>query len=74
MSVTADRPRGSWGSTPISLEEHETKVRDCLASGLPPDAIDAAVAIGNTLDRQDAAGVRESLRLVGGLTQAVVVY
>jgi aconitate decarboxylase len=74
VATRCDRPRGSWGSTPISPEEHDTKVRDCLATGLSPDAIDAAVAIGNTLDRQDAAGVRELLRLAGGLTQAGVVY
>jgi hypothetical protein len=45
-----------------------------VATALPPAAVDKAVALGNAFDRQDAAGVRELLRLAGGLTHASVVY
>jgi 2-methylcitrate dehydratase PrpD len=67
VKTRCDRPRGSWGTTPISAEEHLVKVRDCLATGLAPAAVETCIEIGTTLDRQDSNAVRALLRLAGGI-------
>jgi 2-methylcitrate dehydratase PrpD len=61
-----ERPRGSWGAPPIAPAEHLGKVRDCLARGLSPDAVETCVALAQRIDGLDAAGVRTLLRLASG--------
>ena len=66
IKTRCDRPRGSWGTDPITPEEHLIKVRDCLATGLDAASVEAVIAIGTTLDKQNPTAVREMLRLAGG--------
>jgi 2-methylcitrate dehydratase PrpD len=68
ISERCDRPRGAWGGKPISESEHLVKVRDCLSTFLDPPEIDACIGLAGTIDRLDAAGVRQLLRLASGRT------
>ena len=58
-----ERPRGSWGSEPITEAEHLVKVRDCLTGSLSPQAIDECIALGRRFEHLDADGVRRMLSL-----------
>jgi aconitate decarboxylase len=58
-----DRPCGSWGTTPISPEEHKVKVRDCLATALAEREIAAVIAMVDDLEHSD---IGELMRLAGG--------
>ncbi len=69
ITERCDRPRGSWGTASISPEEHATKVRDCLATGLDADAINACVALGLRFEHLNGEEVREFLRLAGGANE-----
>lgn len=59
-------PRGSWGAAPISLAEHETKVRTCLATFLAGDQIDEVVELAARIEMIDGAQLRHLLRLASG--------
>ena len=61
ITARCDRPRGSWGSPPITVEELSTKARDCLATHLAPDAVENVVSGCLNFDRLDATGVRALL-------------
>lgn len=58
-----DRPRGAWGTEPISTEEHLNKARYCLATYLSPDAAETCIKLSGAIDRLDAQGVRELMHL-----------
>jgi aconitate decarboxylase len=58
-----ERPRGSWGSPPITAEEHRQKARDCLGTFLRPDAVVECIERCEAIDSLDAQGVRGLLRL-----------
>jgi len=58
-----ERPRGSWGAAPITTEEHHEKARDCLATYLRPDAVDACIKVCSEIDKLDPQGVRGLLHL-----------
>jgi 2-methylcitrate dehydratase PrpD len=61
-----DRPRGAWGGPPISASEHLVKVHDCLATFLAPRESDDLIALASRIDRLDAEGVRQLLRIASG--------
>jgi 2-methylcitrate dehydratase PrpD len=52
-------PRGIWGGSPVPVEDHLVKVRDCLSVGLPPAAVERCVELGSRIDRLDPSGVAE---------------
>jgi len=58
-----DRPRGAWGSEPITAEEHLGKARSCLATYLTPDCVEACIKQIQQIDTLDADGVRALLQL-----------
>jgi len=58
-----ERPRGSWGSPPITAEEHRQKASDCLGTFLRPDAVVECIERCEAIDSLDAQGVRGLLRL-----------
>ena len=59
-----ERPRGSWGSAPITTEEHNAKAQDCLATYLGSEAVDACINLCSEIDSLDPEGVRRLLNLV----------
>jgi aconitate decarboxylase len=61
-----DRPRGSWGTEPISTAEHLVKVADCLSTGLDRASVDTCMEMGGRFERLSGAEVRELLRIAGG--------
>jgi 2-methylcitrate dehydratase PrpD len=61
-----ERPRGSWGAAQIAPEEHLGKIRDCLETGLSPDAAQTCIDLAQRIDLLDAAGVQTLLRLASG--------
>jgi aconitate decarboxylase len=67
-----DRPRGSWGSSPITTEEHLGKARDCLATHLTPDAVATCVAACCEIDSLDAQDVAPLLHLASNGKSDVV--
>lgn len=63
VRTRCDRPRGSWGSAPITEEEHHAKARDCLATWLDAGAVERCVAACDRIEQLNARGVAELLRL-----------
>ena len=63
ISERCERPRGAWGAEPISAGEHRQKARDCLATFLPPEAVNECLRLCGDIERLDAAGLRALLRL-----------
>jgi 2-methylcitrate dehydratase PrpD len=66
-----ERPRGSWGATPISDDEHVAKARDCFAGSLAPPAVDECIELASRFERLDADGVRRLLSLAQGESLAM---
>jgi aconitate decarboxylase len=63
-SATCRAPRGSWG-VHMAPGEHEAKLTDCLAhAGLEGAASEKLLALLDTLDTLDAAGVESLLALM----------
>lgn len=58
-----ERPRGAWGAAPITTEEHHEKARDCLATYLERDAVDAGMKLCGEIDTLDSQGVSELTHL-----------
>jgi aconitate decarboxylase len=65
LETRCDGPRGKWGTPPISEAEHLVKVRDCLATRLGPDAVEAVIGLARQIDTLDAAGIRQLMQLAG---------
>ena len=63
IRTRCERPRGSWGSPPISDAELHAKARDCLATYLQPDAVATCLDLCDRIDSLDGRGVRGLLRL-----------
>jgi aconitate decarboxylase len=59
-----ERPLGAWGASPITPEEHQQKVHQCLGTYLPPDAMAECIRLCGEIDDLDARGVRDLLSLV----------
>jgi 2-methylcitrate dehydratase PrpD len=63
VRTRCERPRGSWGSAPITAEEHRQKARDCLGNYLRPSAVAECIARCEEIDLLDALRMRGLLRL-----------
>ena len=61
-----ERPRGTWGTPPISDEELQAKARDCLTIAMPAADADKIIEMTGRFDALDAAGVSELMRTAGG--------
>jgi aconitate decarboxylase len=67
LHTRCDGPRGIWGSPPITEADHLVKVRDCLGRVLPEAQAEQLIALAREVDALDSDGVREMLRLAGGV-------
>jgi aconitate decarboxylase len=65
LETRCDGPRGKWGMPPISEAEHLVKVRDCLATRLEAEAVEAVIGLARKIDSLDAVGVRQLMQLAG---------
>ncbi|MCB1743276.1 MAG: MmgE/PrpD family protein [Gammaproteobacteria bacterium] len=64
LHTRCDGPRGKWGTPPIPVEEHLTKVRDCLALKLGARDIDRVIELGLNLQSMSNAEVRELMGIL----------
>ncbi|MEW6300341.1 MAG: MmgE/PrpD family protein [Thermodesulfobacteriota bacterium] len=65
LTARCHGPKGFWGLPPLQREEHLAKVRDCLATRLPPESVARCIRLVDELDNQGPDGVRELITLVG---------
>jgi aconitate decarboxylase len=65
LHTRCNGPRGIWGSPPIREEDHLVKVRDCLATRLPPAAAEELIALARRAEDLDAAEVGRLLTIAG---------
>ncbi len=65
LHTRCNGPRGIWGSPPISEEDHLVKVRDCLATRLPPAPAEELIALARRAEDLDAAEVGRLLTIAG---------
>ena len=56
-------PKGFWGLPPLTLDEHLTKVRDCLKMRLSKDDSERCIHLVDRLDSLDHNGVRELIAI-----------
>ncbi len=56
-------PKGFWGLPPLTLDEHLTKVRDCLKMRLSKDDSERCIHLVDRLDSVDHNGVRELIAI-----------
>ena len=61
---TCTGPRGAWGQPPLTAEEHERKLRDCLHRGLAPDALDEVLGLVSRLETLEAPEVKRLCALL----------
>lgn len=66
VSARCDGPRGKWGGTPISDEDHLVKIRDCLAVRLAGGEIENVISLARQIDDLGPEGIRELMALVSG--------
>lgn len=66
VNARCDGPRGKWGGTPISDEEHLTKIRDCLAVRLDDDTSERVIDLARRIDDLGSDGIGELMALVSG--------
>ena len=57
-------PKGLWGTTRITHEEHLVKVRDCLATRFDRAPAERCIAMLEQIERLDAAQVAELMALL----------
>src|SRR5262249_45478581 len=68
LKTRCNGPRGKWGTLPIGEAEHLLKVRDCLATRLPPAAAETIIELASKIDDLDDAGMRRLMQLAGCFT------
>jgi 2-methylcitrate dehydratase PrpD len=64
VTARCDGPRGKWGGTPISDEDHLVKVRDCLAVRLEDANAEQVVALASRVDDLDAGDIKQLMSVV----------
>lgn len=62
VRTRCERPRGSWGSAPITHEEHLAKARDCFGVYLSPEASQSLIEACSGIETLDSRGVSALLR------------
>jgi aconitate decarboxylase len=65
LTAHCERPRGAWGSMPISGGEHLDKVRDCLSRRMTDAMVDRCIALAVNVDRLIGIEVSELLGIAG---------
>jgi aconitate decarboxylase len=65
LVARCERPRGAWGSSPISDVEHLGKVRDCLSRRLTPSSVERCLGLAVNIDRLNGSEVGELLAITG---------
>lgn len=65
LKERCEKPRGTWGTAPISNEELEAKARDCLTIAMPAQDAEAIIEMTRRFDALDAADVARLMRLAG---------
>ena len=63
IRTRCERPRGSWGSPPITGDELRLKAADCLATYLDPAATALCLELCDRIDSLEGEGVRSLLHL-----------
>jgi aconitate decarboxylase len=64
LETRCNGPRGMWGQPPIDPAAHLVKVRDCLATRLPPATVEQVVDLGSRIDTLAPDQVRALMALV----------
>lgn len=59
-----ERPRGAWGSAPITHEELQQKAFNCLTVSMTTETANACLALCNRFERLDGDGVQSLARLL----------
>jgi aconitate decarboxylase len=67
LTARCERPRGAWGTAPISSDEHLGKVHDCLSRCLTTSMMDQCVTLAADIDHLDATEVAQLLAISGRL-------
>ena len=70
LSAVCLGPRGAWGQPPLAPEEHDVKLRDCLATVLDRRRIERVLNSLDALERQTPRGVASLLALLSGKAAA----
>jgi aconitate decarboxylase len=65
LTAQCRRPRGAWGSRPISGDEHLEKVRDCLSRRLSDAMVDRCLDFAVYVDSLNGSDVGELLAIAG---------
>jgi hypothetical protein len=66
VNARCDGPRGKWGGTPISDEDHLTKIRDCLSVRLDDDKAERVIDMARRIDDLGSDEIGELMALVSG--------
>jgi aconitate decarboxylase len=64
VRTRCERPRGSWGSAPITEEEHKAKAADCLATYLSTDAVAKCLTACAEIEKLDGPAVAALLGIM----------
>jgi aconitate decarboxylase len=62
-TVRCRGPKGFWGLSPLTRDEHLVKVRNCLGMRLNKEDCERCIHLVDNLDRLDHNGVRELITL-----------
>jgi aconitate decarboxylase len=65
LTTRCHGPKGFWGLSPLTREEHLVKVRDCFNSRLTHEQTERCIQLVEGLDELGAEGVRELMTIVG---------
>ena len=65
LRARCDGPRGMWGTTPLTDEEHLVKVRDCLSKRLGSEKMERCIALARGIDTLGPDEVVELLAIAG---------
>jgi 2-methylcitrate dehydratase PrpD len=65
LEARCNGPKGSWGKEPITREEHEKKLRSCLALALDDAAVDQVLQLGFGIHDLSGSEVQEFVALLG---------
>jgi 2-methylcitrate dehydratase PrpD len=67
LTAVCEGPRGAWGSSPISNDEHLKKVRECLSRRLTESVVERCIAFAVDVDHLRSFEVSQLLAIAGQL-------
>jgi aconitate decarboxylase len=65
LTARCNGPKGFWGLSPLSREEHLVKIRDCLKTRLTEAQVERCIQLADDLDKLESSGVRELIVIAG---------